>query len=139
MQVAEHDARYELTTLRSAAGVLRVPSVALATGARLRVHIRARDVMIGLSAPDDLSALNVLHGTVAELGHVDGPIVDIRIDLNGETLLARVTRLTVDRLGLAPGRRVFAIIKSIALDRRSLGQGRPDPDSGASPLDDIAL
>ncbi len=138
MQVAEHDAQYELTTLRSAAGVLRVPLIAVDIGARLRVHIRARDVLIGLSAPDDLSALNVLNGTVAELGHIDGPIVDIRIDLNGETLLARVTRLTVDRLGLAPGRRVFAIIKSIALDRRSLGRGRPAAD-GAVTLDDVTL
>jgi molybdate transport system ATP-binding protein len=140
MQVAAHDTGYELTTLRSAAGTLRVPLIALAIGAHLRVHIRARDVVIGLSAPDDLSALNVLPGTIAELGPADGPIVDIRIDLGGEMLLARVTRLTVDRLGLAPGRRVFAIIKSIALDRRSLGRGRPAADNAASPLaDDITL
>lgn len=139
MQVASHDTDYELTTLQSAAGALRVPAIDLAIGAQLRVHIRARDVVIGLTAPEDLSALNALPGTIAELGPADGPIVDIRVDLNGETLLARVTRLTVDRLGLAPGRQVFAIIKSIALDRRSLGRRRPAADKAAGPLDDITL
>jgi molybdate transport system ATP-binding protein len=137
MLIAGHDAEYELTVLHSPAGELRVPRIDLPVGAPLRVHVRARDVMIGLSAPADLSALNVLAGRVAEIGPVSGPIVDVRLDLNGDALLARVTRLTIDRLGLQPGRPVFAIIKSIALDRRSLGQGRPA--SSAGNVDEITL
>jgi molybdate transport system ATP-binding protein len=124
MRVAAHDEAYQLTTLRSAAGELRVPRIDIAIGAALRVRVRARDVMLGLKAPEELSALNVLSGRVAEIGTLDGPIVDVRVDLNGETLLARVTRLTIDRLHLAPGRPVFAIIKTVAIDRRSLGQMR---------------
>jgi molybdate transport system ATP-binding protein len=139
MEVASLDERYGLATLQSRAGALRVPLAGLQVGTRLRVHIRARDVMIGLSAPEDLSALNVLRGTIAQLGVADGPIVDLRLDLSGDTLLARVTRLTVDRLGLAPGRPVFAIIKSVALDRRSLGRSRPAGAEPAGPLDEILL
>lgn len=140
MRVAEHDPRYELTTLRSAAGQLRVPATDLPIGTALRVHIRARDVVLGLSAPTDLSALNVLQGTIAEFGPADGPIVDIRLDIKGAPLLARVTRLTIDRLGLAPGKPVFAIIKSIALDRRSLGRGRPAGGVAVpGSLDEISL
>jgi molybdate transport system ATP-binding protein len=137
MQVAAHDEVYELTTLRSAAGELRVPRLDLALGAPLRVHIRARDVMIALKPPEELSALNVLSGQIAETGPRDGPMVDVRIDLRGETLVARVTRLTVDRLDLTTGRPVFAIIKTVAIDRRSLGQVRRL--SNASDLDEITL
>ncbi len=103
------------------------------------MHIRARDVLLGLKAPEELSALNVLQGVVAELGPADGPIVDIRLDLCGEKLLARVTRLTVDRLGLVPGRPIFAVIKSIALDRRSLGRPRAASGPAAVSLDEITL
>jgi molybdate transport system ATP-binding protein len=35
-------------------------------------------------------------------------------------LLARLTRYSVERLGLAPGTPVYALVKSVALDRRSL-------------------
>jgi molybdate transport system ATP-binding protein len=124
-RIAGHDAAYGLTIVRSPAGDLRVPQIDLPIGAPLRVHIRARDVLIGLSQPEGLSALNALQGRIAEVGPAAGPVVDLRLDLNGATLLARVTRLTIDRLGLQPGCPVFAIIKSVALDRRSLGQARP--------------
>jgi hypothetical protein len=36
-------------------------------------------------------------------------------------LLARVTRRSGATLGLVPGREVFAVIKTVAIDRRSLG------------------
>ena len=45
----------------------------------------------------------------------------------GERLLARVTRRSGEALGLAPGREVFAVIKTVAIDRRSLG--RPGDDA----------
>lgn len=127
-RIAAHDTVYGLTVLQSSAGELRVPQIDLPLGAALRVHVRARDVMIGLKAPEQLSALNVLAGHVAEIGPASGTIVDVKLDLHGTALLARVTRLTVDRLGLQPGKPVFAVIKSIALDRRSLSQTPPVAD-----------
>jgi molybdate transport system ATP-binding protein len=125
MRIAAHDTPYALTTLRAAAGELRVPQLDLPPGTPLRVHIKARDVLVGLKPPEQLSALNSLSGRIVEIGPADGPVVDLRIALDGASLLARVTRLTVDRLGLQPGSAVFAIIKTVALDRRSLGRSRP--------------
>ena len=137
MQVAAHDETYELTILRSAAGELRVPRIDIGIGAPLRVHVRARDVLLALKPPEEVSALNVLSGRIAEIGAPDGAMADVRVDLSGETLLARVTRLTLDRLDLIPGRPVFAIIKTVAIDRRSLGQVRPL--SNAIDVDEITL
>jgi len=128
MQVASHDSVYELTTLRSNAGELRIPRIDAAIGDSLRVRVRSRDVVLALKPPEAVSALNLLSGRIAEIGPLNGPSADVRVDLNGEVLLARVTRFTLDHLGLVPGRPVFAIIKTVAIDRRSLSQVRSAPD-----------
>jgi molybdate transport system ATP-binding protein len=120
MRVAAHDDRYDLTTLRSPAGELRVPRLALDIGALVRVRVRARDVVLALQSPAAVSTLNILSGTISEIGGLHGPSAEVRLDLNGEVLLARVTRFTVDRLGLAAGLRVFALVKSVSIDRGSL-------------------
>ena len=128
-RVAFHDPAFGLTVLRAAAGELRVPHLDLPVGAALRVRIRARDVMIALSPPEGLSALNVLPSTVGEIGRADGPIVEMRLDCAGEPLVARLTRRSIETLGLVPGRPVYAVIKSIAFDHHALA-GAP-PASGA--------
>jgi molybdate transport system ATP-binding protein len=119
--VEGYDESFSLTELRSRAGLWRVPRLDASVGARLRLRVRAQDVMLAKSAPTDLSALNVLPGVVNEIGPHDGPIVEIRLDCNGEVLIARLTRYSVARLSLAPGVAVFALVKSVAVDRRSLG------------------
>jgi molybdate transport system ATP-binding protein len=118
--VESHDERFGLTELRSRAGVWRLARIDAAVGTRLRLHVRARDVMLAKTAPTDLSALNVLAGVVAEMKAGEGPIVEIRLDCSGEPLLARLTRYSVERLALAPGTPVYALVKSVAMDRRTL-------------------
>ena len=130
-RVAGHDAAFGLTTLRAAAGDLRVPRLDLPVGAALRVRIRARDVMIALSPPEGLSALNVLPGTVVEIAAGDGAIVEMRLDCAGEALVARLTRRSVETLGLEPGRPVYAVIKSIAFDHHAFAGAPPAPGADA--------
>lgn len=119
--IAAHDDSVQLTTLDAAVGPLRVPRLSLPVGTPVRVRIRARDVMVAVQRPEGLSALNLLEGRVAEIASGSGPIVELRLDCQGATLLARITRHSVERLALAPGRPVYAVIKSIAFDRHSLG------------------
>jgi molybdate transport system ATP-binding protein len=135
-RVAAHDDAFGLTTLRASAGELRVPHLDLPVGAALRIRIRARDVMIALEAPQGLSALNVLPGTVAEIRGADGPIVEMRLDCAGEALIARLTRRSVETLGLIPGRPVYAVIKSIAFDHHAFaGAAPPSPGADADTRD----
>jgi molybdate transport system ATP-binding protein len=124
-RIAGHDRSFGLTVLRAAAGDLRVPHLDLPVGTALRVRIRARDVMIALRPPEGLSALNVLPGTVAEIAGGDGPIVQMRLDCAGEALIARLTRRSVDTLGLIPGLKVHAVIKSIAFDHQAFAGASP--------------
>jgi molybdate transport system ATP-binding protein len=124
-RITEHDVRFGLTTLRTAAGDLRVPYIDMRLGARLRVRIRARDVMIALEPPRGLSALNILPGTVAEIGEAEGASVEMRLDCGGEALIARLTKRSVEALGLVPGRQVYAVIKSIAFDHQAFAGTTP--------------
>jgi molybdate transport system ATP-binding protein len=114
--VAGHDETYQLTTLASAAGELQVPKLAAVVGSTVRAYIRSRDVMLSLQPPQEISALNVLAGTVATLSE-GGTQSDVRLDCNGATVMARLTTKSVRRLALAPGRAVFAVIKSVSFER----------------------
>jgi len=114
--VEHHDDAFQLTTLASRAGALQVPRLAAAAGAPVRAYIRARDVMLSLQPPQEISALNVLAGTVAQISG-NGAQADVRLDCNGATLVARLTAKSVHRLALAPGRPVFAVIKSVSFER----------------------
>jgi molybdate transport system ATP-binding protein len=128
--VEGHDDAFDLTLLRSRAGVWRLPRLALASGEPLRLRVRACDVMLATRAPEGVSALNVISGVIAAIGAEAGPVVDVRLDCSGETLVARLTRYSVAQLQLRPGSPVFALVKSVAFDRRSLSgllrTGGPD-------------
>src|SRR5260370_9266566 len=101
-EILSHDESFGLTTLRLGGGELRVPRLdKRQLGTKVRVHIRARDVMISTRAPEGLSALNVLRGVVAELGPCDGPVLDLRLDCGGEAILARLTRRPLETPGLS--------------------------------------
>ena len=122
-RIIGHDAAFGLTRLRAAGGELRVPQLDLGVGSSVRVQVRARDVMIALHEPTGLSALNILPGVIAEIGPPDGPIAELRLDCGGDALIARLTRQSIAALKLAPGKRVFAVIKSVAFDRQAVGRG----------------
>ena len=122
MVVEAHDETYDMTLLRSAAGEIRVPIIAGPQGTRMRVRIRARDVMVATERPHGLSALNVLAGRISGIGHSGDPLVEIRIDCGGEAILSRITRQSLHTLGLEVGREVFAVVKTVALDQDSLSK-----------------
>jgi molybdate transport system ATP-binding protein len=96
---------------------LQVARSGLPTGGRLRARIFASDVLVSLTPLEGISALNVLSGTVAEIGPSNGGgTVDLRIDCNGEMVVARLTAKSVAALALKPGSRVYAVIKSVSID-----------------------
>jgi molybdate transport system ATP-binding protein len=116
--VARHDEAFQLSVLSSAAGELQVPRLSAPVGAPVRAYIRARDVMLSLKAPEEISALNVLAGriTAVEAG-TGGAQAEVKLDCNGAALTARLTAKSVQRLALAPGKPVYAVIKSVSFER----------------------
>jgi molybdate transport system ATP-binding protein len=122
VRVAAHDPCWSLTELAGSFGRLVVPLFDAPVGTALRVRIRARDVTLAANAPSGISALNVLAGRVERLVPIEEGAIEVQLRLGDERLLARVTRRSSEALGLAPGREVFAVIKTVAIDRRSFSQ-----------------
>lgn len=119
--VAGHDETYDLSRLAFTGGELLVPHIDALPGERIRVRIRARDVSIALTRPEQLSMTNILPAEVIQVADESGPVTDVRLQLGEAVILARVTRQSVDRLGIRPGLKVFALIKAISMDRHSVG------------------
>jgi molybdate transport system ATP-binding protein len=127
--VENHDERFGLTHLAFEGGRLRTSRLDLPLGTDVRVNVRARDVSIALSAPADISILNILPARILEIFESENGNLDLKLALgdNERTAIwARVTARSVHDLQLSVGRSVFALIKAVAIDRRSLGGPQPD-------------
>jgi molybdate transport system ATP-binding protein len=120
-RVARHDERYELTVLAFDGGELVVPNVDALVGEPVRARVRSRDVALALEIPRDTSFQNILAATVESMGDEFGAIVDVSLRVGATPLAARITRRSAERLALAPGKPVYALVKAIAIDRRSVG------------------
>ena len=124
--VRDHDAEAAVSHLALDGLIVTVPLVDAPVGTSIRIRIRARDVSLALTAPRDISILNVFQGTITEVSDRKDGQVDVLVDI-GVLLWARVTRLAATRLALAPGQKVHALVRAAAIDRQSLGRrgGRP--------------
>jgi molybdopterin-binding protein len=88
-------------------------------GAQVALSFSELDVSLARHLNGLISIRNILPGTVRELdcGEV---LVRVRLDFGGRTIDAVITRRSAERLGLAPGVEVEALIK--ANDMRILPQ-----------------
>jgi molybdate transport system ATP-binding protein len=107
--------------LREADGVMRVrlgktacelevPLGYAAAGDRVRVAIRAGDILLAIEHPRGLSARNVIEGRISSL-ESRGTMVVVRVDC-GVILAAHVTPGAVRALELTPGRKVWLVLKT---------------------------
>jgi molybdate transport system ATP-binding protein len=132
MRVTGRDPAFGMATLASGLGEIQVAGLEAEVGSHVRLRIRARDVLVATERPHGISALNILPGTVLAVGARDGPFADIRIDCNGQTVTARITRHSASLLGLAPGLPVFAVVKSVTFDRTNTLRSLPERDERAA-------
>ena len=117
-----YDAGHQMLRVRIGQTLLWLPadeSQAIpADDSDVRMRLRARDVSIARAQLYDVSIRNQLPVTIDAIGSAEGPHADVRLVTDdGQALLARLTRLAIDEMCLAPGDRVFALIKSVAFDR----------------------
>lgn len=105
------------TVLDHPAGRLSVGPLPQAVGTVARLRVRARDVALAVGDPGNLSIRNRLTATVAEIAPTSGAVVEVRLDVGGDPLIARITREAARALDLSVGQPVTALIKSTAFDR----------------------
>ena len=106
-----------ITTLAAAGRELVVPLLDAPVGARVRLRIPAREVILATVAPVGISVQNVIAGEVGRiLAEPSRHAVLVEVRLPGGTVLARITPDAVGRLGLAPGVAVLARVKSTSIE-----------------------
>lgn len=116
--IAQHDDADHLTRVAVDGTSLYVARRPEAIGQSVRLRVHASDVSLALQKPDGTSILNVLPAVVAELA--DSPTagqVLVKMDIDGGSLIARISARSRDQLRVTPGQRLWAQIKSVALLR----------------------
>lgn len=123
-RITAQDDAFMLTTVELEPGLeMQVPRLDYGMGEMVRLRVRARDVSLASSVPRGLSLRNVLPATVEEVQlEPDTAFAEVRLSVGNQALRARITRAAAHELKLRPGRKVRALVKAIALDRRLLAR-----------------
>ena len=119
--VMAHDSADGLTTLAFDGGKLLVPRLDAAIGDRVRAMVRARDVSLALTRPADVSILNILAARVIATDEQPAELVEVRLAIGAATVVSRITRRSCRQLGIRAGLELYAMIKAVSFDRRSVG------------------
>ncbi|MBV9044538.1 MAG: molybdenum ABC transporter ATP-binding protein [Alphaproteobacteria bacterium] len=109
-----------LTALAFDGGTLFVSRLAATIGARVRMRVRAEEIMLALEEPRGISANNILPTKVLAVAETGTAHADVQLACGATRLVARITRASSARLGLSTGKPVFAIVKSVTVDLAGL-------------------
>jgi len=120
------DENYGLSEISHPAGTIWIVGHLSPIGREMRVVVKATDITLSKGDGAKLSVRTALAGTVAKIDTDHGPFAEVSIDLDGHGhLFALATRKAIEELGLGLGDRIFALIKSVALDERAMGAVEP--------------
>jgi molybdate transport system ATP-binding protein len=90
---------------------LETPLVRAEVGSRLRVGVRAGDLLLATAKPRGLSARNVLPGKIRRLEQRD-VTVSAMVDCGGTEFEVHITLAARDALGIGPGKAVWVVVKT---------------------------
>jgi molybdate transport system ATP-binding protein len=108
---ALHEARGTMTCRLGTSGVeLETPLVRAEVGSRVRVGIRAGDLLLATASPQGLSARNILPGILRRVVQRD-VMVSAMVDCGAE-FEVHLTLAARDDLELTPGKNVWIVVKT---------------------------
>jgi molybdate transport system ATP-binding protein len=105
-----------IAVLKATASEWRLALEGLGAGSRIRAKIDASDVIVATEAPRGISALNTVPVVIERVLEDRGGRMLAELATGSDRLLASLTRRSVNALGLAPGKAVYAVVKSVAVD-----------------------
>lgn len=110
--VALHEDRGTMTCQLGKDGAeIETPLVRADAGSRLRVGVRAGDLLLATETPRGLSARNILPGTIQRLEQRD-VIIAASVDCSGTKFEVHLTLAARDALQLGPGKAVWVVVKT---------------------------
>ena len=117
--IGKTDKPFALTKIDIGGQTITVPKLTHTIGTLIKLRIRARDVAIATQRPKNISIRNILKAAITQIApEPESAFAEIQMSINGQLLRARLTRASVSELKLQTGMQVYALIKSIAIDRR---------------------
>ena len=114
-EIQSHDSQFNLSVLRSSAGLIWVARLPYPEKSRVKLRIMARDVSLCLEPPQGTSILNCIPVRVRDCVDDMKVYVIVSLDAGDEVILARITRKSAHVLGIKPGLEVYAQVKGAAL------------------------
>jgi molybdate transport system ATP-binding protein len=95
-------------------GTLQVSLRDVPVGARVRLQLLARDIILATQPVQGLSVRNALAGVVTAIQADDYGAVLVGVDIGGATVLARITQKALQALQLRRGDAVWALVKAVS-------------------------
>jgi len=95
-------------------GTLQVSLREVALGARVRLQLLARDIILATQPVQGLSVRNALASTVIAISDDVFGAVLVRVDVGGAIVLARITQDARRALNLRPGDAVWTLVKAVS-------------------------
>lgn len=112
--IAAQHPRYAMTALALGDQQIWVNRLDRPQGEAARIRIQASDVSLVLHPAQHTSIRNILPAQVRECIESNGQ-VEVRLEISDRTLWARISPWARDDLGVAPGQRLYAQIKSVSI------------------------
>ena len=112
---SDYDKEFDLTLFNISGGKVWVPGKFGSTAVRLRIN--ASDVSICIAPAESSSILNILPAKSEATGPESPSTVLVRLRLENDYLIARITRRSWQQMGLQVGDAVYAQIKSVTVRR----------------------
>jgi molybdate transport system ATP-binding protein len=112
-----HDPERRLSAVACGGLMLMVSRQDIEPQTAVRLRVPAREVIIALDAPREISVNNVLPAIVCAIGRDEAAHAAlVELDIGGGQLLSRITIDAAERLHLRPGLRVLALVKSMSVE-----------------------
>ena len=113
--VKEIDEGFGLSRLESGGAIFSVSGTSLEPGTNVRLRIAAHDVSLTLEKQTGTSIQNIFPVTVQEIEAENASQCLIKVSLAGNPILSRITRKSIQELGIEPGKEMYAQIKTVAV------------------------
>ena len=114
-RMAGHEPQDHLSRVEFPGGEFLVPLHDRPVGSPVRLSVAARDVSLTLERQSGTSILNIFKTVVEEITPEGEARALVRLRVADIPLLAGITARSARELGLAPGKTVYAQVKSVAL------------------------
>ncbi len=118
--VSAVDADWGLLSVDVDGQTIELAGTGFEVGQPVRLMIRARDVSIASSIPQNLSIRNRLRCVVEEMVTDDSAFAELSLRIGSQIIRSRIARKSASELALGPGQEVIGLLKAVSVERRAM-------------------